>query len=179
MDVNLEEKKGALDAIRRQIKVLNIVVLVIIYTLFFLVIRFLYVILDYIPKQSIVVILSILAGLVAIGLYLANSASKRAIRKIEEYSNKLNMLLTTTRDIREIVYGDILIDNIIDSSLKITGADAGSILLSEGDKNGVFPNEDEELISYFADQAAISITSTKFYEDQKNYETFSLYNPKD
>lgn len=254
MAVNLEEKKGAVEDIKRQIKVLNVVVLVIIYTLLFLVIRFLYVILDYIPKQSIVVILSILAGLVVIGLYLANSASKRAIRKIEEYSNKLNMLLTTTRDIREIVYGDILIDNIIDSSLKITGADAGSILLSEGDKiifktvkgtenskllgssfpkshgivgwvidngsavriddvknddrfdaeidnitghntlsllcvplrlssgvigalelvnkkNGVFTNDDEELISYFADQAAISIASTKFYEDKKNYET--------
>jgi GAF domain-containing protein len=46
-------------------------------------------------------------------------------------------------------------------------------------KNGVFTNEDEELISYFADQAAISIASTKLYEDQKNYETLSFYNSND
>lgn len=37
-------------------------------------------------------------------------------------------------------------------------------------KNGSFTDEDEDLISYFADQAAISLARAKFYEDQKNYE---------
>ncbi len=253
MPVNLEGKKVAIEAIKRQIKVLNWVVLLVIYALTFVVLRFLYEILNYVPTQSVVAILSILVVLIAIGLYLANSASKRAIKKIEEYSTKLHSLLATTRDIREIVYGDLLLENIMESSLKITGADAGSILLAEGDKlvfktikgiesrklagfyfpksqgiagwviengnavrvndakkdsrfnaeidkltgyettsvlcvplrlstgvigalelvnkkNDSFSEEDEELITYFADQAAISIARVKFYEDQKNYE---------
>lgn len=37
-------------------------------------------------------------------------------------------------------------------------------------KNGAFSSDDEELISYFADQAAIAIARSRFYEDQKNYE---------
>lgn len=173
--------------------------------------------------------------------------------KIEDFSNKLNTLLITTRDIREIVYGDLLLNKIMESSLKITRADAGSILLLDGNKlvfkiikgfesnkllgnsiqkshgisgwvtenrdtlrinnvnkdsrfdpeidnltgfktksvlcaplksnseimgtlellnkkEGAFSVEDEELISYFADQAGISLTRAQFYEDQKNYE---------
>lgn len=93
MPVNFEEKKVAIESIKRQIKVLNWVVLLVIYALAFLVLRFIYEILNYVPTQSIVAILSILAGLIAIGLYLANSASKRAIKKIEEYSTKLHSLL--------------------------------------------------------------------------------------
>lgn len=253
MTADLQEKKVAIEAIKRQIKVLNWVVILVIYALLLLVIRFLYSILEYIPTLSVVIILTILTGLVTTGLYLANSASKKAIRKIEEYSNKLHNLLATTRDIRDIIYGDTLLDNIMTSSLNITKADAGSILLAEGDwlvfkivkgieskkllglsvprsrgiagwvvdngsivrvndvrndnrfnpevdnitghktisllcvplklssgvigvlelvnkKDGTFTDEDEELISYFADQAAISIARAKFYEDQKNYE---------
>ena len=37
-------------------------------------------------------------------------------------------------------------------------------------EKGVFSSEDEDLITYFADQAAIAITMTKFREDQKNFE---------
>lgn len=253
MPEKIEHKKAVLEIIKRQIKVLNGIVLLIVYALLFLVIRFLYVVLDYVPTPSVVAILSIVAGLVVAGMYLANATSRNAIKTIDGYSNKLNTLLTTTRDIREVVYGDVLLENIMDSSLKITGADGGSILLVEGDrlvfkvvrgsesnklvgfsipkskgiagwvvdsgssiridnvkgdsrfnpevdkitgyetrsvlcaplrlssgaigalelvnkKEGTFSYDDEELISYFADQAAIAIDRAKFYEDQKNYE---------
>jgi len=248
-----KNEKSVIEAIKHQIKVFNWIELLIIYALLFLVIRFLYVFLNYIPTSSVVIILSVLAGLVVIGTYVTNATSKNAIRKIEEYSNKLNTLLAATRDMREIVYGDLLLENVIDSSLSITGADAASVLLTEGErlvfkmvkgseiskqtghsipktrgiagwvlengsavrvddvkidsrfdsevdgltryetrsvlcvpmrlssgiigvmelvnkKAGAFSSEDEELISYFADQVAISIARAKFYEDQKNYE---------
>ncbi|MBI4691009.1 MAG: GAF domain-containing protein [Nitrospirae bacterium] len=248
-----EHKKGVIEGIKYQIKILNWIVLIIVYALLFLIIRFLYVFLDYVNTPSLVAILSIVAGLVVVGIYIANTASKNAIKTIDEYHNKLNTFLDTTRDLREIVYGDVLLENIMDSSLKITKADAGSILLTEGDKlafkvvrgregsklagfsipksqgvagwvanngsairidntkndnrfnpevdritgyntnsilcvplrlhsgtigvlelinkkNGTFTSDDEELISYFADQAAIAISRAKFYEDQKNYE---------
>ena len=246
-------KKAVVENIKHQIRVLNGIILLIVYALLLLVVRFLYVFLDYMSTPSLVTILSIVAGLVVTGMYVANAASKSAIKTIEEYTNKLNSLLNTTRDIREIVYGDVLLESIVESSLKITGADAGSILLADGDRlvfkvakgresskieglsipksqglvgwvvdngsairidnvksdsrfdseidkitgydtktvlcvplrlssgtigalelinkeRGVFSSEDEDLITYFADQAAIAITMTKFREGQKNFE---------
>jgi putative nucleotidyltransferase with HDIG domain len=248
-----EDKTIAVKVIKQNTKILGLTVLFIVFAILLLVVKSLYSILDYIPTQSVVIILSTVAVLAALGLSLANTASRKAVKKIEEYSNKLSTLLTTTRDIREIVYGDVLLDKIMDSSLKITRADAGSISFVEDDKlvvkmmkgiensrllgssipkshsitglviengniirvndvkkdsrfdpktdnikgygiksvlcaplklssgtigtlelfnkkDGAFSSEDEELISYFADQASISIARAKFYEDQKNYE---------
>ncbi|MEK7741594.1 MAG: HD domain-containing phosphohydrolase [Nitrospirota bacterium] len=248
-----EDKKSVVEAVRYQIKILNGIVLLVVYALLFLIVRFMYLFLDYISTPSLVTILSIVAGLVVMGMYVANSAAKKAIRTIGEYTDKLNTLLTTTKDIREIEYGDILLENIMQSALKITGADAGSIMLIEKDRlvfkiakgsrsinlhglsipksegiagwvaengsnvrindakndsrfdpeidkmtgyetksllcvplkiktgtigvlelinkeDGAFTQEDEELLSYFADQAAISIARTQFMEDQRNYE---------
>jgi len=253
MQGNTEDKNIAVQVIKQNIVILSITVLIIVFSILFLVIKSLYAILDYIPTHSVVIILSTVAALAVSGLFLANTASRKAIEKIEEYSNKLSALLTTTRDIREIVYGDVLLEKIMNSSLKITGAAAGSISLVEDDKlvikmvkgignnrllgfsipkshsisgwviengnimrvndvkkdsrfdpsidnitgyetksvlcaplklssgtigtlelfnkkDGAFSSEDEELISYFSDQAAISIARAKFYEDQKNYE---------
>lgn len=248
-----ENKKFVVEAVRHQIKILNGIVLLVVYALLFLIVRFMYLFLDYISTPSLVTILTIVAGLVVMGMYVANSAAKKAIRTIGEYTDKLNTLLTTTKDIREIVYGDILLENIMQSALKITNADAGSIMLIEKDRlvfkvakgsrnanltglsipksagiagwaaengsnvriedakndsrfdsevdvmtgseiksllcvplkvkagtigimelinkqNGVFTQEDEELLSYFADHAAISIARAQFMEDQRNYE---------
>ncbi|MDP3259715.1 MAG: hypothetical protein Q8M34_03900, partial [Thermodesulfovibrionales bacterium] len=129
-----EDKKSVVEAVRYQIKILNGIVLLVVYALLFLIVRFMYLFLDYISTPSLVTILSIVAGLVVMGMYVANSASKRAVDTIEKYTERLNTLLTTTGDIREIEYGDILLENIMQSALKITGADAGSIMLVEGDR---------------------------------------------
>lgn len=117
-----EHRKTSLEAIKQSIKIRAFALIV--FVILFLIIRSLYLSLDYV----------IVAALVVIGLYLVNTASKKAIKKTEEYSNQLNYLLTATRDMRDSVYGDLLLDTILDSSLKITGADAGSILLAEGDR---------------------------------------------
>jgi phosphoserine phosphatase RsbU/P len=161
-------------------------------------------------------------------------------------------LLNITRELREEVYGDILLDKVMDYSLSITGSAAGSLLLVEdsklvfkivrGEKATILPgssieigkgltgwaaaeglplrindvskddrfnpgcdslsgfqtnslmciplkvqnkvigvltvlnkkypyrSRDEEVITYLADQAAISILKARFAEDQKNYE---------
>jgi len=248
-----EDKKSVVEAVRYQIKILNGIVLLVVYALFFLIVRFMFLFLDYISTPSLVTILSIVAGLVVMGMYVANSASKKAVNTIEKYTYRLNTLLTTTKDMWEIVYGDLLLESIMESAVKITGADAGLIMLVEKDRlvlkvakggrsanlqgisipksagiagwvaengsnvriedarndsrfdpeidtmtgyetksllcvplkvkagtigilelineqNGVFTQEDEELLSYFADQAAISIAGTQFMEDQRNYE---------
>ena len=192
--------------------------------------------------------------LALIGLYLFIRMSRQVVRIIHDYSSKLEQLLSITRDLREEIYGDILLEKILDNAMAITNADAGSILLCEGEKlvfkivrgekasqlvgttvdtgKGItgwvadtgqtarlldvasdgrfnadidvltgyetksllciplvarsavigviellnkkdghpFRKRDEEVISYLAGQAAISIIRTRFYEDQKNYE---------
>ncbi|MDP2167999.1 MAG: HD domain-containing phosphohydrolase, partial [Thermodesulfovibrionales bacterium] len=45
----------------------------------------------------------------------------------------------------------------------------GALELVSG-RGNAFSGEDEEIISYFAGQAAISIERARFYEDEKNYE---------
>jgi len=174
---------------------------------------------------------------------------------MSDYSGRLERMLNITKDLREEVYGDILLEKIMDYSLDITRSEAGSLLLinDNGDlefkivrgekatqllgttvpigkgvtgwvaregqpvrcnnvkdekhfnpdvdaitgyetksmlcvplktkdgvigilqllnKTGGFPyrQRDEEIISYLAEQAAISILKTKYAEDQKNYE---------
>jgi putative nucleotidyltransferase with HDIG domain len=49
------------------------------------------------------------------------------------------------------------------------GEVVGALELMRGG-TGPFSPEDEEVLSYFADQAAISLERAKFYEDQKNFE---------
>jgi putative nucleotidyltransferase with HDIG domain len=253
MVVDTAHKISVIEFIRKNLRILNLTILLIVILLLFLVVKSLYAILDYLPISSLVTILTTVAILAALGLFLTNKASMTSINKIEEYLNKLNNILTTSRDIREIVYGDVLLDKIMDSSIKITNANAGWVLLAYGNKlvykivNGIessklsghsipkslgiagwvinneraarvdnvdqdnrinpkvdtitgytiksvlcvplrlstgiigvlelvnkkdghFSYEDEELISYFADQAAISISKAQFYEDQKNFE---------
>jgi putative nucleotidyltransferase with HDIG domain len=250
---NAGHKIPFIEFIRQNLRILNLTILLIVFLLLFLVVKSLYSILDYLPIPSLVTILTTVAILAALGLFLTNRASSIAIKKIEEYIIKLNNLLATSKDIREIVYGDLLLDKIIDSSIKITNASAGWVLLAFGDrlvfkivkgiennkilgrsipksegiggwvmdnnmairidnvnkderfnpevdkiegyniesvlcvplrlssgiigvlqlvnkKDGSFSPEDEELLSYFADQAAISISRSQFYEDQKNFE---------
>jgi putative methionine-R-sulfoxide reductase with GAF domain/uncharacterized membrane protein (DUF485 family) len=249
----LEFKQATLEKLKHRIRTLNWVVLLVVYVILLLVVKFLYTFLDFMPLNSVITVLSISAGLVLIGLYLANATSRSAIRAIDDYGNKLNALLGATKDVHGILHSDTLLENIMDASLEVTGADAGSVLLARDESlvfslvrgsgalapagssiprhdgvagwvvengrplrvedvrkdgrlsreeagvsgrqvrsvlcvpmrangevmgalelmrggRGPFSMEDEEVLSYFADQAAISLERARFYEDQKNFE---------
>lgn len=248
-------RTAAVESIKQKIRILNSIVLLIILVLLFVIVRFLYTFLDYVPFQSVVALLSITAGLIFVGIVMVRNTSRNAIRAIEDYSRKLTTLLSTTKSIHEILYSDTLLGTIMDVSMEITGADAGAVLLIEGEnlafkivkgresrkltgfsfpksegiagwvlKNGVpvriddakgderfypavdsiidyetrsvlcvplklskgiigvvelvnkkagpFIPEDEEFISYLADQAAVSIERARFFEDEKNYQIY-------
>ena len=98
-----EYTKSPIDVIKRNTKIFNWIVLLIISVHIFLIIKFLYLILAdifnlhivektfiekifsaHISTHSMIPILSIVAGLVVIGLYLVNTASKNAVTKIED-----------------------------------------------------------------------------------------------
>lgn len=263
MDEKRDYQKTVIEGIKRKVRVLNSVFVIIIFVILLLVVRFIYEFLNYIPFSSIMTMLVIMAVFVVAGFLLVKTISKNAIKAIDAYSSKLNTLLITSKDIHEIVHSDVLLEKIMDVSLKITGADGGSLVLLEGDKlvfkmvngallhsatikgskvsslmgftipksvgiigwvidngsvvrvddakkdsrfypdidevtgyetrsvlcvplrlssgvigalefvskeYGAFNKEDDDIISYFADQAALSIEKAKFYEDEKNFE---------
>jgi len=239
--------------IKKYIRILNGLLVLVVYCMLFLIVKYLYEVLEYVPITSTIAIIVIASFFIVLSIFLSNRASNRAIKKIEEYSSKLETLLNVMREIRSEIYSDVLLDKIMDSSLAMTGADAGSVLLIEDEalifkivkgkesknlvgttmpndkgiagwvvstgqsvriedasadrrfdssidaitidqtrslmcvpmrlssgivgvielinkRQGDFTEEDETVISYFADQAAIAIDRAMFFEGQKNYE---------
>lgn len=105
-DIIGDKKFTAIEAIKRNLAILNSVVLLIVGTLFFLNIRFLYKILDYVPSGSIIAMLAIIAGLVIINLYLSRLISTDAIKELNNYDRRLSSVLNSmqqeVRDRKEI-----------------------------------------------------------------------------
>jgi len=252
-----EIKKTATEEIRKSLRLLNFLVSFVMVTLLFVIVRYLYAplrqFLSFLPDTSMVLIVVFAMVVAAAGLYLSRMLSRQVIHKIEDYSERLDSILTVTRDIREEIYGDILLNKIMNCSLAITGSDAGSILLVDDNnlvfkivigikaqelpektipkdsgiagwvlkhgepvlvedvkkdgrynpdideftgyqtnsilcvplktkssiigviellnkKQGFYDERDLDVVSYLAEQAAISIEKARFYDDQRNYE---------
>ena len=91
------KKSVAVSAIKRNLKFINLVVLLVVFVLFLINIRVLYKNLDYIPPFSIATLLLIVSILVAASFYIAKIISKKAIQDIEEYVDKVNNLLVITK----------------------------------------------------------------------------------
>ena len=258
----MEEKKGSdrktiITEIKHKIRLLNMIAAFIVITLLAVILRYLYKpvseAMDFLPDISITLIIAIVIVLTITGFYMWGLVSRRIIRSIEKYRSRLDHMLTVTKDLREEIYADVVLDKIMGYSLSITQSDAGSIFLIEGDnlvfkvvkgekaaelsgtaipkgkgiagwvaenaqplrvadtksderfnadvdtvtgyetrsvlcvpllmkkevigviellnkKEGFFSEKDKELITYLSDQAAISLTRARFYEDQKNYQ---------
>jgi len=254
-----EHSNAILVQIRKRILTVSATVSVVILALLIIFLRYAFPpvipFISYLPDVSISIVVAAIFFLSAMGMYLSIQLSKETIRIIQDYSNRLERMLSITRDLREEIYGDILLEKIMDYALSITRSEAGSLLLLDGEKKLVFKivrgekasqlvgtsmelgkgitgqvaldgksvsidnvqknaqfnpeydaltgfktksilcvplktksgvvgvlavlnkegghhyrQRDEEILSYLAEQAAISILKTKFVEDQKNYE---------
>jgi len=123
-----EDKKTIITEIKQKIRLLNAVAGFIVITLLVVILRYLYKPLteatDFLPEVSIKLIISIVIGLTLIGFYVWGLVSRQITSSIERYSDRLDRILNFTRDLREEIYGDILLDKIMDSSLSITQSDA-------------------------------------------------------
>lgn len=135
------EKKSIIIEIKEKIRLLTAISAFIIITLLALILRYLFKpvseVLDFLPDVSITLIIVIVLGLMAIGFYMLRVISRQVISSIEKYRSRLDRVLNITRDLREEIYGDILLNKIMDYSLSITQSDGGFILLKE-DNNFVF-----------------------------------------
>lgn len=85
----MNDKNNVIKAIKHNLQILNSVVLLIVLVLFVLNIRFLYEVLNYIPSMSIVTMITIIAVLVLISLYLSRKISRRSILELEKYDRDL------------------------------------------------------------------------------------------
>ncbi len=99
MAENTENKKlDVIKAINRNIRILNSVVLIVVFTLFFVNIRTISTILKYVPPFSVVTMLVIVSVLVIISLFIARMISKNAISEITDYDSKVNALLMSNKE---------------------------------------------------------------------------------
>lgn len=245
--------------IRKRILTVNLIVTAVIFSLLVIFFRYAFPpiipVISYLPEVSVSIVVAAIFFLSVTGIYLSIQLSKETIRIIRDYSNRLEQMLAITKDLREEIYGDILLEKIMDYAISITDSSAGSLLLLDEKKNLVFKivrgdkasqligtavelgkgitgsvalegkplsvsnvkeskqfnpqydamtgfetksilcvplkaksgvigvlvvlnkegghhfrQRDEDILSYLAEQAAISILKTKFAEDQKNYE---------
>lgn len=129
-------KDAASAEIQKKLKLLYLAIFIIIFLLMFVIaghVGPLKGALSFIPDAYTALIIAISIGLAAFVLYFAGKISGQVIHRIEDYSEKLSRVLDITRQIREEIYGDILLNEIMDCSLAVTKSDAGSIILLEGD----------------------------------------------
>jgi HD-GYP domain-containing protein (c-di-GMP phosphodiesterase class II) len=254
-----KQKESIIIAIKQKIRLLNVIAAFIVVTLLAVIFRYLYKpagdVLSFLPDISITLVITFVVFLSIISFYMWALVARQIINSIEKYRNRIDQLLTITKDLREEKYPDILLNKIMEYSLSITRSDSGSILLLENSnlvfkvlkgerstelegkiipqgqgiagwvaqrgiplriadvrederfsedidaitvnqtksalcvpliiqsgvigviellngKGNFYSQRDEEIITYLADQAAVSFTRARFYEDQKNYEMY-------
>jgi len=253
------QKESIIIAIKQKIRLLNVIAAFIVVTLLAVIFRYLYKpagdVLSFLPDISITLVITFVVFLTIISFYMWSVVARQIISTIEKYRNRIDQILSITKDLREEKYADILLNKIMEYSLSITRSDSGSILLLENNnlvfkavkgerstellskiipqgqgiagwvaqrgtplriadvrkderfnedidaitrnqtksalcvpliiqsgvigviellngKGNFYSQRDEEIITYLADQAAISFTRARFYEDQKNYEMY-------
>jgi len=131
------QQNTAISEIKKKHRVLFSVVSFIVLVLFAVIIQYLFR-----PAASrflitdafVIAIIGIVILILLLGLSFALRLSRQTVRIMEDYSGRLEKILNIMRDLREEVYGDILLNKIMDYALDITQSDAGSILLLDGDQ---------------------------------------------
>jgi len=132
------DKIPIIEEIRTKLRFLNLIAAFIVLTLLAVILRYLFKpfseALDFLPDISITLIIVIILILAVTGFVMWRTISQKIIRSIEKYRDRLDTIFAVTKDMREEVYGDILLDKIISHGMSLTGSDAGFVLLKdEGD----------------------------------------------
>ncbi len=92
-EINEYKKLVAIESIKTNFKLINLVIVLIVFTLFLTITKFMYPILNYIPMYSIGIMLAITAILVSMGFYLSSLSSKNAIKQLNDYSTQVGEMV--------------------------------------------------------------------------------------
>jgi len=93
----MSDKYTVVEEIKRNITTLYHIILLVVCTLIFLTVKFLFRFLDYIPQASTITILTSISALVIISLYLSRTIAKSAIKELDKYDKKLNRILNSMK----------------------------------------------------------------------------------
>lgn len=88
-----DKKRSAIEAIRFNTRMYNLTALVVVFTLLLIIVNSVTPLASYIPKYSIVTLLTIVAMLVVINYWLSKRVATHAIQNMEEYEEKVSALL--------------------------------------------------------------------------------------
>jgi len=128
-------KESIIIAIKQKIRLLNVIAAFIVVTLLAVIFRYLYKpagdVLSFLPDISITLVIAFVVFLTIISFYMWSVVARQIISTIEKYRNRIDQILSITKDLREEKYADILLNKIMEYSLSITRSDSGSILLLE------------------------------------------------
>lgn len=125
-----QTKDSAVEAIEKNARTLNLIFLLIIFTLFLVIVRFIYSILNYIPINSVLTMLSIVAGLMVIAIFMIQGTAQKGVRALNRYVEELDAM-TAAKCENESKYGSLfnhsndgifiqdLEGNILDANLKM------------------------------------------------------------
>lgn len=113
---DVDKKVAAINAIKFNMKMYNLTALVVVFTLMLIIVNSVTSLVDYLPKYSIVALLSIVSLLVVINFYLSKKVSTNAIKNMEEYEAKVNSLLTAME--KEMDSHKSMQEELLDMSLK-------------------------------------------------------------
>lgn len=86
----MRTRDAVVAAIEKNAWTLNMVFLLIIFTLLLVVVRFIYSILNYIPIHSVLTMLSIVAALMVIAIFLIQSTTQKGVKALDRYVQELD-----------------------------------------------------------------------------------------
>jgi len=92
-EINDYNKYAVISSIKTNVKLINMIILLIVFILFLTITKFMSPILSYLPMYSIAILLAITAILVSLGFYLANLSSKNAIKELNDYSTQISEMV--------------------------------------------------------------------------------------
>jgi hypothetical protein len=124
--------------IKARLRLLMVLTTFLVTTLVAIILVYMYepvnVLLDFLPDVSVTIIILIVLVLTAVVFYLSRVLTKRVLSSIGLYSGRLDRILGFTREIKEEIYIDRLLEKAMEFSLSLTGSEAGCILLFEGEE---------------------------------------------
>lgn len=83
----------------------------------------------------LIVLLLLSVAVSILGLVLSTRATNASISSLQQLYSKLNTLVDITKQFRETLYIDILLENIVKSAIHLNSAETGSILLYDESGN--------------------------------------------
>lgn len=252
------EDTTAIVELRAKLRIINAIYNFVVVILLGLVAGFLYKpvgqALSSLPPLSMKIILGLVIGLTIAVTYLSWLLSIHIVKSIKKYNSQLDRLLRDTRELKDEIHMDFLLDKIMDFSISMTGSSAGTVFLVDREelifkavggsaastllgtriprdrgvagwvaqqgeplyindvtghplfnpdvdatsgfttrsllcvplvttmgvigvvellnkREGQYNDRDMEMVDYLAEQAAVSLEKTEFFEKQRNYET--------